>query len=199
MTNTGQAKRTFAASARKPGGVASQRSTVVRMNLFVLVRILFQYLERVDPSSLNLAKEVLKDCERKHNTKDSKYETLADAINERVRDAVGESHWTQARKIQKQLMINQQRKKLKAMKGQAAKKNSASQRRPVSQQKASNEALEAAETMSALAQAAPSRDSNATPPRSNNSSRFKSLDPVDEEMGDGSRGQINQDPSSAPR
>lgn len=108
----------------RPGGplVSSQRSQTVRMNLFVLVRILFQYLERVDSSVLHLAKEVLKDCERKHNTKDSKYGTLADAIGERVRDAVGEAHWAQARKIQKQLALNQQKKKLAAMKG-AAKRN----------------------------------------------------------------------------
>lgn len=120
MANTNQANRKMV-----PRSAAGQRSTVVRMNLFVLVRILFQYLGRVEPTSLDLAKEVLKDCERKHNTKDSKYETLADAISERVRDAVGESHWAQARKIQKQLVINQQRKKLKALKAQGQKKQPA--------------------------------------------------------------------------
>lgn len=59
--------------------------------------------------------QVLKDCERKHDRKESKYETLADAISERVRDAVGEHHWRQARRIQKQLALNQQKKKMKAM------------------------------------------------------------------------------------
>eukprot|EP00578_Thalassiosira_sp_NH16_P019052 CAMPEP_0181094276 /NCGR_PEP_ID=MMETSP1071-20121207/9906_1 /TAXON_ID=35127 /ORGANISM="Thalassiosira sp., Strain NH16" /LENGTH=242 /DNA_ID=CAMNT_0023176593 /DNA_START=193 /DNA_END=921 /DNA_ORIENTATION=- len=93
----------------------SQRSHAIRMNLFVLVRILFQYLERVDRSILDLAREVLKDCERKHNSHDSKYETLADAVSERVRDAVGEGHWTKAREIQKQLAINQQKRKLNSM------------------------------------------------------------------------------------
>ena len=44
-------------STRRPAS-ASQRIHVVRMNLFVLVRILFQYLEKVDPSLLLLAKEV---------------------------------------------------------------------------------------------------------------------------------------------
>ena len=133
-------------SRRPPPLDPLQRVAVVRMNLFVLVRILFQYLERVDKAVLVLAKEVslmrgcahttfkwdvfysilcllhlcqiqvLRDCERKHQSKDSKYATLADAINERLRDAVGETHWTQARKIQKQLMINQQKKKLKELK-----------------------------------------------------------------------------------
>jgi len=35
------------------------------MNLFVLVRILFQYLEKVDRVVLHLAKQILKDCEKK--------------------------------------------------------------------------------------------------------------------------------------
>jgi len=52
---------------------------------------------------------VLKDCERKQNSKDSKYETLADAISERVRDAVGETHWARARQIQKQLELKRER------------------------------------------------------------------------------------------
>lgn len=190
----------------------------MRMNLFVLVRILFQYLERVDPSSLDLAKEVLKDCERKHNTKDSKYETLADAINERVRDAVGESHWAQARKIQKQLMINQQRKKLRAMKvkqqsGSASKLIAARKQHQRMSSGGSNSGattsdqdMEAAEAMSALAgmgggatatagapsrgrtataaEAKAERERDATPPRSNHSRRFReSLGAVDEDMG----------------
>ena len=78
--------------------------------------------------------QVLKDCERKHNSKDSKYETLADAINERVRDAVGESHWTQARKIQKQLAENQQKKKLKAMAMQRQKNQQKAQQQQQQQQ-----------------------------------------------------------------
>ena len=61
---------------------------------------------------------MLKDCERKQNSKDSKYETLADAISERVRDAVGETHWARARQIQKQLELNQQKKRWRDMKAQ---------------------------------------------------------------------------------
>jgi len=162
----------------------------------------------------------LKDCERKHNTKDSKYETLADAINERVRDAVGENHWAQARKIQKQLVINQQRKKLRAMKGLARRSQSSSSgnqtssssaattssssaassaaaaKRPELKQ-ASNEAMEAAVTMSALAQGSahppPSRDGASTPVQSNesrsNNNAFKSMTTAnDVEMSDSGGG-----------
>jgi len=163
MINKGSENATMRlASGGRLGGplVASQRNQAVRMNLFVLVRILFQYLERVDGTLLDLAKEVLKDCERKHKTKDSKYETLADAIGERVRDAVGEAHWLQARKIQKQLAVNQQNKKLKAMRAQMQQK----QQKQQSQQKVTfeqsqrpieDETMEAACAMSALSQASP--------------------------------------------
>eukprot|EP00571_Detonula_confervacea_P001081 CAMPEP_0172314758 /NCGR_PEP_ID=MMETSP1058-20130122/23323_1 /TAXON_ID=83371 /ORGANISM="Detonula confervacea, Strain CCMP 353" /LENGTH=164 /DNA_ID=CAMNT_0013028705 /DNA_START=176 /DNA_END=670 /DNA_ORIENTATION=- len=92
----------------------TKRNKVLRIKLFVLVRILFRYLEKVDVVMLDLAKEILKDCERKHNTKDSKYETLAEAIADRLRDAVGEAHWTNAWKIQKQLVADQRRRKVNA-------------------------------------------------------------------------------------
>lgn len=177
------------------------------MNLFVLVRILFQYLERVDPSLLRLAKEVLKDCERKHNTKDSKYGTLADAINERVRDAVGETHWAQAKKIQKQLVINQQRKKMVSMKtkSQAAKPSlsrRSSSDRPVilpSQQQNSprDKALEAARTMSALSQSVQSEEGNTTP-RSNNSGISRPQACLDESMRESEEVPANQNHSSYP-
>jgi hypothetical protein len=58
IMNTGNEKTAGVKFGQAVLGTAAQRSTVVRMNLFVLVRILFQYLERVDPSTLTLAKEV---------------------------------------------------------------------------------------------------------------------------------------------
>lgn len=61
------------------------------------------------------APQVLKDCKRKHDRRESKYETLADAISERLRGAVGEHHWRQARRIQKVFERNRQKKKVKAM------------------------------------------------------------------------------------
>lgn len=185
------ALRRAPASAGRPNG----SSQAVRMNLFVLVRILFQYLERVDTSVLDLAKAVLKDCERKHNTKDSKYETLADAISERVRDAVGETHWTQARKIQKQLAANQQKKRLKAMAQAAQRSRGKGAGRSSSQQtgipsmgqqqstpslggqmsrrlSGNDEAMEAAQAMSALAQ----QSTSATPTNTTSSSAEMEVD-----------------------
>lgn len=63
-----------------------QRSTASResrKDLALLVRVLLQYLQRVDKAALAAAKEVLKDCERKHKQRDSKFARLADAIHER--------------------------------------------------------------------------------------------------------------------
>lgn len=74
--------------------------------LLVLLRVLFKYLERVDGAALYLAAKVLDDCERKHAAGESKYESLAAAVTERLRDAVGEAHWRQARRVQRQLAAN---------------------------------------------------------------------------------------------
>ena len=67
--NTGNEKTSGVQFGQAAMRTAAQRSTVVRMNLFVLVRILFQYLERVDPSTLTLAKEVslIVDFDALHN------------------------------------------------------------------------------------------------------------------------------------
>ena len=111
-----------------------------------------------------------------------------------MRDAVGESHWAHARKIQKQLVINQQMKKLKAMKDQAEKaaanrgnRNNTSSPSSLSprQSQASAEAMEAAEAMSALSQVAPIRTDTATPTLSNNSRDKKVGFSIDEKMGHG--------------
>jgi len=140
------------------GRPAANQSQAVRINLFVLVRVLFQYLGKVDKTLLVLAKEVLKDCERKHRTKDSKYESLAEAIAERVRDAVGEAHWLQARKIQKQLAVNQQKKKMKAVQAQRQlnqQKQEEQQKLPQNEAQGllRDETMEAAKTITALSQA----------------------------------------------
>lgn len=42
----------------RSGAARSTRSQAARVNLFVLIRILFQYLDRVDQTALQLAKEV---------------------------------------------------------------------------------------------------------------------------------------------
>ena len=46
-----------AGGGRRPAA-GSMHSHALRMNLFVLVRVLFQYLERVDKTVLDIAKEV---------------------------------------------------------------------------------------------------------------------------------------------
>lgn len=137
--------------------VASETRRRNRVNLFILVRILLQYLDKVDPATSTLAREVsfsyvvvssvcktvpspratapepsrcpysphitlhhithnkrqvLKDCGRKHSTSDSNFPTLADAIRERLRDAVGETHWSSARSIHRRLAINQRRRRM---------------------------------------------------------------------------------------
>jgi hypothetical protein len=122
-----------------------------------------------------------------------------------VRDAVGESHWAHARKIQKQLVINQQMKKLKAMTDQAEKtasnrgdRNNTSSPSSQSprQSQASAEAMEAAETMSALSRVAPNRTDTATPTRSNNSRDKKVGVSTDEKMEYGNSQSTIQDPGS---
>jgi hypothetical protein len=123
-----------------------------------------------------------------------------------VRDTVGESHWAHARKIQKQLVINQQMKKLRAMKDQAemaavnrGNRNNMPSPSPQSprQSQASADAMEAAEAMSALSRMAPIRIDTATPIRSNNSRDNKVGFSIDEKMeyGDSHKPTI-QDPGS---
>ena len=105
--------------------------------------------------------QVLKDCERKHTKGESKYETLADAISKRLRDCVGETHWTNAVRIQRQMAIIRQKKKLKVSQ-QAAQRWSDSQQRQGRQQcSLKDEAMDAAETMAAMSRqaAAPSTKS----------------------------------------
>ena len=59
--------------------------------------------------------QMLKDCNQKHKSKDSKYATLMDAISKQVWNAVGKTHWTQAKQIQKQQALIQKGGKWKNM------------------------------------------------------------------------------------
>jgi len=74
------------------------------------LRILFQYLERVDKETLQLVKDVVKECERKYLANDTKFDTLHEAINENVRNTIGEMHWVNACKTQALLMRSIQQK-----------------------------------------------------------------------------------------
>ena len=124
------------------GGAVNQK----RMSVFV--RILFQYLEKVDKPTLAFARivssaiyfcarqidmfntdhvsitfmlfqhinQILRDCAKKHKMKDSKFNTLTEAVMTRVRHAVGEAHWQHAEKIHKPLVHSQQKKRTVATK-----------------------------------------------------------------------------------
>lgn len=136
------------ATTQRVGTVAS------RKNLALLMRVLLQYLAKVDAAAMKAAQEVrattlqlllygsiaesqactqgnfcsyhirhacfvnendvykvLRDCLRKHKSKDSQFVFLSDAIYDRVRDSVGEEHWKKALQIHRQLLVNLQKKK----------------------------------------------------------------------------------------
>ena len=69
--------------------------------------------------------QVLKDCEMKQKRGDSNYPTLAHAVNHRLRDAVGETHWAMARKIRACLKFERgQRQSKEHQQERKQKKNS---------------------------------------------------------------------------
>jgi hypothetical protein len=71
-----------------------------RANLFLHVRVLLQYLTRVDPKLRVEAQNALKICHLKNRSGDPNYKSLVDSIERRVRLAVGEKHWVRSRAIQ---------------------------------------------------------------------------------------------------
>mmetsp|Transcript_28648 Transcript_28648/g.42404 ORF Transcript_28648/g.42404 Transcript_28648/m.42404 type:complete len:148 (+) Transcript_28648:206-649(+) len=90
---------------------ARQQRLKWRMNLFVFVQILLKYLEKVDPKLSLCAKTALQECHRKNKDGDPAYKSLATAIQLRLRQTVGELHWTRAEQIQRQAQFRTQRKK----------------------------------------------------------------------------------------
>lgn len=58
MSDPSESPATAMRSASEQSARIIHPQKVLRMNLFVLVRVLFQYLERVDRAVLHLAKEV---------------------------------------------------------------------------------------------------------------------------------------------
>jgi len=79
-------------------GLAARQAR--RANLFLHVRVLLQYLTRVDPKLRIEAQNALKDCHIKNRSGDPNYKSLVDSIETRVKLAVGEKHWKRAREIQ---------------------------------------------------------------------------------------------------
>ena len=98
-------------SSKEVAHIRHRRVVQRRMKLFIIVRILLRYLKKVDPILSDKANAVLKDCERKHSSQESRYETLADAIQDRLRDTVGGTHWQKACVIQRQLAADQRKNK----------------------------------------------------------------------------------------
>jgi len=79
-------------------GLAARQAR--RANLFLHVRVLLQYLTRVDPKLRIEAQNALKECHLKNRSGDPNYKSLVDSIETRVRSAVGNKHWDRAKEIQ---------------------------------------------------------------------------------------------------
>ena len=82
-----------------------------QLNVFVLVRLLFHYLEKVDPQLLLEAKRALKDCDRRKREGDPGYQQLSEVVPRRLRRIVGTKHWGRALEIQRNYLLQKQRKK----------------------------------------------------------------------------------------
>ena len=82
-----------------------------QLNVFVLVRLLFHYLEKVDPQLLLEAKRALKDCDRRKREGDPGYQQLSEIIPRRLRRIVGDKHWGRALAIQRNYLLQKKRKK----------------------------------------------------------------------------------------
>jgi len=77
-----------------------------RINLFVMIKILFKYLNRIDPALAARAKNLLKDCNKQNAQRQKQgkssmvvYGNLADTIERRVRLCVGDAHWQRAQNV----------------------------------------------------------------------------------------------------
>ena len=82
-----------------------------QLNVLVLVRLLFHYLEKVDPQLLLEAKRALKDCDRRKRDGDPGYQQLSEIIPRRLRRIVGDKHWGRALAIQRNYLLQKKRKK----------------------------------------------------------------------------------------
>ena len=95
------------------GNSRRDRESTHQINVFVLVRLLFHYLEKVDPSLLLEAQAALKDCDRRKRNGDTAYASLSEAIPRRLRRVVGDKHWGRALAIQRDYLLKKQRKQKK--------------------------------------------------------------------------------------
>lgn len=75
--------------------------TINRLQLFATVKILLKFLAKEKPHLRFVAQRVLKDCQKQHQSDKSSKTTLAELIERRLRETVGEKSWRIARSIQK--------------------------------------------------------------------------------------------------
>jgi len=72
--------------------------TINRLQLFATVKILLKFLAKEKPHLRFVAQKVLKDCHKQHQN--DKSSSLAELIERRLRETVGEKLWRMARTIQ---------------------------------------------------------------------------------------------------
>mmetsp|Transcript_40586 Transcript_40586/g.59328 ORF Transcript_40586/g.59328 Transcript_40586/m.59328 type:complete len:141 (+) Transcript_40586:113-535(+) len=70
-----------------------------RLNLFMLIRIIFVRLEKVNPRLLIHAKQVLKDCNALKKKGHPKFQNLAVSIECQMRKTIGENHWKESLRL----------------------------------------------------------------------------------------------------
>lgn len=63
------------------------------MKILMFTRVLMKYLEQKDPTMHARAKDVIRECTDKHKYKDPEYQSLAMAMQPRLRATVGEKYW----------------------------------------------------------------------------------------------------------
>lgn len=90
-------KASASTTSSDPGLAARQAR---RANLFLHVRVLLQYLTRVDPKLRVEAQNALKECHLKNRGGDPNYKSLVDSISKNLRSVVGEKYWMRAKEIQ---------------------------------------------------------------------------------------------------
>uniref|UniRef100_A0A7S4RVE2 Uncharacterized protein n=1 Tax=Ditylum brightwellii TaxID=49249 RepID=A0A7S4RVE2_9STRA len=70
-----------------------------RLNLFMLIRIIFVRLEKINPRLLIQAKRVLKDCNTLKQKGHPKFQNLAVSIESQMRKTIGEKHWNESLRL----------------------------------------------------------------------------------------------------
>lgn len=91
--------KTTKSSSPFPSSLSSQL-TINRLQLFATVKILLQFLSKEKPHLRYVAQKVLKDCYKQHQNNRNNSVTLAELIERRLRETVGEKCWRIAKTMQ---------------------------------------------------------------------------------------------------